>query len=77
VALRYRAINSLPRVALVPIIIIVFGLDDLSKVVTALTQAFFIVFFNTCEGARSVDRDYMMQRGFLAQAVGRSLVPSR
>jgi NitT/TauT family transport system permease protein len=59
------AINSLPRVALVPLIIIVFGLGDLSKVVTALALVFFIVFFNTFEGTRSVDRDYVNAARFL------------
>ena len=59
------AINSLPRVALVPLIIIMFGLGDLSKVVTALTLVFFVVFFNTYEGTRSVDIDYVNAARFL------------
>jgi NitT/TauT family transport system permease protein len=59
------AVNSLPRVALVPLIIIVFGLGDSSKVVTALALVFFIVFFNTFEGTRSVDRDHVNAARFL------------
>jgi NitT/TauT family transport system permease protein len=51
------ALNSLPRIAMVPLIILIFGLGDISKVVTALLVVFFVVFFNTFEGARSVDRD--------------------
>ena len=39
------AINSLPRVALVPLIIIMFGLGDLSKVVTAPNLLFFFFVF--------------------------------
>jgi NitT/TauT family transport system permease protein len=51
------AVNSLPRIAMVPLIVLIFGLGDSSKIVTALLVVFFVVFFNTFEGARSVDRD--------------------
>lgn len=51
------AFNSIPRVALVPIIILCFGLGDMSKIVTAWLVVFFVVFFNTYEGARTVDPD--------------------
>lgn len=51
------AANSVPRIALVPLIILMFGLGDLSKIVTSMIVVFFIVFFNTFEGTRSVDRD--------------------
>lgn len=51
------AVNSIPRIALVPIIILAFGLGDLSKIVTAWMVVFFVVFFNTFEGARAVERD--------------------
>jgi NitT/TauT family transport system permease protein len=51
------ALNSLPRIAMVPLIILIFGLGDISKIVTSLLVVFFVVFFNTFEGARSVDRD--------------------
>ena len=53
------AFNSLPRIALVPLIVLVFGLGDASKVMTAWVIVFFLVFFNTYEGARSVDRDHV------------------
>ena len=51
------ALNSIPRIALVPLIILMFGLGDLSKIVTAAIVVFFVVFFNTFEGTRAVDRD--------------------
>jgi NitT/TauT family transport system permease protein len=51
------ALNSIPRIALVPLIILMFGLGDLSKIVTAGIVVFFVVFFNTYEGTRAVDRD--------------------
>jgi NitT/TauT family transport system permease protein len=51
------AFNSMPRIAIVPLIILMFGLGDMSKIVTAITVVFFVVFYNTFEGTRSVDRD--------------------
>jgi NitT/TauT family transport system permease protein len=53
------AFNSVPRIALAPIIILAFGIGDASKVVTAWLVVVFLVFFNTFEGARSVDRDHI------------------
>lgn len=53
------AVNSLPRIALVPLIVLMFGLGDLSKVMTAWVIVFFFVFFNTYDGARQVDRDHI------------------
>jgi len=53
------AFNSIPRIALAPIIILAFGIGDASTVVTAWLVVVFLVFFNTFEGARSVDRDHI------------------
>lgn len=53
------AVNSIPRIALAPIIILAFGIGDASKVATSWIVVVFLVFFNTFEGARSVDRDYI------------------
>jgi len=53
------AFNSVPRIALAPIIILAFGIGDTSKIVTAWLIVVFLVFFNTFEGARSVDRDHI------------------
>ena len=59
------AFNSLPRIALVPLITMVFGFGLLAKVVLAWTIVFFIVFFNTFQGARSVDPDLIHSARFL------------
>lgn len=53
------ALNSIPRIALAPIIILAFGIGDASKIATSWLVVVFLVFFNTFEGARSVDRDYI------------------
>jgi NitT/TauT family transport system permease protein len=53
----FVALNSIPRIAVVPLVILMFGLGDMSKIVTAWLVVFFVVFFNTYEGTRAVDRD--------------------
>jgi NitT/TauT family transport system permease protein len=59
------AFNSLPRIALVPLITMIFGFGLAAKVVLAWTIVFFIVFFNTFQGARSVDADLVHSARFL------------
>jgi NitT/TauT family transport system permease protein len=51
------AFNSMPRIAFVPLITMFFGLGMTSKVVTSWFVVFFLVFFNTYKGARSVERE--------------------
>jgi NitT/TauT family transport system permease protein len=74
------AFNSLPRIALVPLITMIFGFGLLAKVVLAWTIVFFIVFFNTFQGARSVDPDLIHSARFLGandrQIMSTVIVPS-
>lgn len=74
------AFNSLPRIALVPLITMIFGFGLLAKVVLAWTIVFFIVFFNTFQGVRSVDADLIHSARFLGaserQIVRTVVVPS-
>ncbi|MEV0287935.1 ABC transporter permease [Kribbella sp. NPDC050820] len=51
-----KVLNSLPRVVLAPIFLLWFGLGIWSKVAFGVTLVFFIVFFNTYQGVREVDR---------------------
>lgn len=53
------AFNSVPRIALAPVIIVMLGFGDASKIVTSWLAVIILVFFNTFEGARSVDKDYV------------------
>ena len=50
------ALYSIPRVALAPMLIVWFGIGYSSKVFLGATLVFFITFFNTLAGIRSVDR---------------------
>ncbi len=49
------ALNSLPRITLAPLLILWFGLGMTSKVLLSLFTVFFVIFFNTFIGVRSVD----------------------
>lgn len=51
------AFNSLPRIAFVPLITMLFGLGLASKVATAWFVVFFLVFFNTYKGSLSIERE--------------------
>lgn len=49
--------NTLPRVALGPLFILWFGIDEGSKVFLVFTVVVFIMIFNTYGGTQTVDRD--------------------
>ncbi|MGM4903438.1 ABC transporter permease [Tardiphaga sp. 866_E4_N2_1] len=51
----FVALNSIPRIALAPLIIIWFGIDLSSKIVLAATLVYFMTFFSTLSGIRGVD----------------------
>jgi NitT/TauT family transport system permease protein len=51
----FTGLNSLPRIALAPLLVIWFGIDMASKVVLAATLVFFLTFLTTLSGIRSVD----------------------
>ncbi|HEY7789404.1 MAG TPA: ABC transporter permease [Vicinamibacterales bacterium] len=51
-----RVLNALPRVVLAPLFLLWFGLGIWSKVALGVTLVFFVVFFNTYQGVRDVDR---------------------
>lgn len=53
------ALNSLPRIAFVPLITMIFGLGLASKVVTAWFIVFFLVFFNTFKGGMAIEKDLL------------------
>jgi sulfonate transport system permease protein len=53
------AVNSIPRIALAPIIVLAFGIGDTSKIVTSWIVVVLLVFFNTFEGARSIDEGFV------------------
>jgi NitT/TauT family transport system permease protein len=59
-------LNAMPRIALVPLFLLWFGLGIGSKVAVGSSLAFFIVLSATIAGMRSVDRDHLV----LSRALG-------
>ncbi len=53
------ALNATPRVAMVPLILIWFGIDYKSKVFIIFISAIFPVLVNTIGGMRALDRDLL------------------
>ena len=63
-----KVINSIPRVVLAPIFIMLFGLGLGSKVALAFVMVFFVVFSNAFQGVREADRNMIAN----AQILGAS-----
>lgn len=74
------ALNSIPRVALIPLFILWFGIGLETKVLFSATLVFFPVFMNTLAGARDVDRDLVdvmrVMGASRLDSVRKALVPS-
>ncbi|MDT3382189.1 ABC transporter permease [Labrys portucalensis] len=51
-----KVFNSIPRVVLAPVFIIIFGLGIGSKVALSFVMVFFLVFQNAFQGVREADR---------------------
>lgn len=49
------ALNSLPRPALAPVLVVIFGIGLASKIVLSWSIVFFVMFYNSYWGVRSVD----------------------
>ncbi|GIL02488.1 MAG: ABC transporter permease [Alphaproteobacteria bacterium] len=60
------ALNALPRVALIPLFIIWFGLGITQKVVSGVSIMYFVLLSATLAGAKSVDPDHLL----LARSLG-------
>jgi NitT/TauT family transport system permease protein len=51
--------NSIPRVALIPIFIVIAGATMMTSVLVIITVVFFLAFFNAFEGGRSIPTSMM------------------
>ncbi|MTD57578.1 ABC transporter permease [Amycolatopsis pithecellobii] len=49
------ALNAVPRIALIPIVVVLFGSGLASSIVVAFLVVFFVALFNAYEGARTVE----------------------
>jgi NitT/TauT family transport system permease protein len=64
----FTLLNGLPRVALAPLFLLIFGIGFSGKATLAGSITFFVTFYNTMVGVDSVDRDHLT----LARALGAS-----
>jgi NitT/TauT family transport system permease protein len=65
-----KVANAMPRIVLAPIFTLWFGLGVLSKVAFGVTLVFFVVFFNTYQGVREVDRNVLNNARMLGATEG-------
>ncbi len=54
-----RVLNALPRLIFAPVLILLLGLDERSKIALAFSLVFVIVFFDAFRGVRDVDRNVL------------------
>jgi len=75
-----KVVNSIPRVVLAPIFIMMFGLGLGSKVALAFVMVFFVVFHNAFQGVREADRAMIANARILGasnwQLIRSVIVPS-
>jgi len=52
------AIYAVPKIAILPLVIIAFGIGEVSKMVVVALSIFFLVVLNTMSGVMTIDRTY-------------------
>jgi NitT/TauT family transport system permease protein len=74
------ALNSVPHLALIPLLILVFGIGTLPKILLVLLSCVVVMIMNTAAGVENVDAQLMrMSRSFGAsdrQIIGTVVLPS-
>jgi NitT/TauT family transport system permease protein len=58
-------LNAIPRIAIIPIIILIVGSSPEADALTALSVVFFLVFYNAYEGGASVPREVIQNAHLL------------
>ncbi len=75
-----KVLNSIPRIVLGSLFVIMFGLGLESKVILVVVLVFFGVFFNAFQGAREVDRNFIANAAILGasrwQVTWQVVIPS-
>jgi NitT/TauT family transport system permease protein len=74
------AAYSLPKIALAPLLIILFGIGVLSKVVLVTLVVFFLVFSSTIDGVHNIDPDLLRSLRLMgatrAETIRKVLIPA-
>jgi NitT/TauT family transport system permease protein len=69
--------NAIPRIALIPIFVIVFGLTLRTSVLNAVTVTFFVGFFAAYEGGKTIHRQVVQNAQLLGASNWKILVSVR
>ena len=74
------ALYALPKIALAPLFVILFGIGIESKVALVAITVFFLVLTATLDGVRNVDRDLVRALSLMGatrgEVIGKALVPA-
>ena len=74
------ALYAMPKIALAPLFVIVFGIGIQSKVALVAITVFFLVLNSTLDGVRNVDRDLTRALALMGatrlEVIGKVLVPA-
>src|SRR5204863_365062 len=65
-----QVLNALPRLIFAPILILLLGLDERSKIALGFSLVFFIVFFNAFQGGARLPAAGRVRRDGLVAAAG-------
>jgi NitT/TauT family transport system permease protein len=66
--------NALPRIALAPLFIFWFGIDEISKVILVVTIIIFIMIFNTYSGVLTVPNEHLLTARLFGKSERRIMV---
>jgi len=55
----FLAIYSIPKIAIAPLFVLLFGIDLESKIAVVILGVFFMVFFNTLAGVMNLNEEYV------------------
>jgi NitT/TauT family transport system permease protein len=74
------ALYALPKIALAPLFVILFGIGLESKIVLVASTVFFLLLYNTLDGVRDTDRDLVQALEVMGasrrEIVRKALVPA-
>lgn len=74
------AVNSIPNLALIPLLILIFGIGTLPKIILVMLACIVVMVMNTAAGVKSADKQLMrMSRSFKAsqaQLIRTVVIPS-
>jgi NitT/TauT family transport system permease protein len=74
------ALYALPKIALAPLFVILFGIGLESKIVLVASTIFFLLLYNTLDGVRDIDRDLVQALEVMGatrgEIVRKALVPA-